>query len=564
MTKRLFLTVGCALLVFGTVFYLVAESSKLLALAGNVGAQRKMGDIAANEQRYDDAAYWYRRAIEQDDVQSYARLGNMFFKGVVKPLNDYEGFRGYMHAVQKEIYKAQPAFCRYATYGADHKLTEVDKAVTICGKGYRPLVLDLDGNGIQIRGAAEKHYVYFDIADNKFAVLTDWLDGKDGFLVVDKNDNGYIDSGAEMVAGYVGGAANGFVALAAYDSDGDGKITPQDKAWKDLRVWIDKAPYGFVRKDQGGELWRLEDLDISSISLDYKNIDDSWGETAIWQSSKARVGNRDVEIASVRFWTKGLYSEYTPDVDIPAALNHLPNINGQGYLKELRTQMALDRQNKVPKPLEILVYRLYVTPIEDLFLPSNNLEEQIINILFRWGGVDDIDPTSRGKNIDARALAFLELLTANKFLQRGVTFNPRPHAALDLKDAFGSLYAGYSGALLSQGEGKKLFSGSYVYFDSRNDRIRGATGLDAAVLGKLTEIAKSLPDRSAREIFWGRVILLVRSVFKLVTHAEVYMDLMQAIKASDANLDPQRMIKAEISYVNLPLVDPEKQAGKAP
>ncbi len=565
MTQRLFLTVGCALAVCGAIFYAATQTSYLLAAAGNANAQRKQGDIAVDAQRYEAAAGWYRRAAGSGDLHAYAKLGNMFLKGAAKPESDYEGFKAYLHAVQAENYKAQPAFCRYATYSADHVLPAPDKARAICGNAYMPLVMDMDGRGIQIRGVAEKQYVYFDLADNQFAVITDWLDGNDGFLVHDKNENGYVDSAREMIAGRLGeDHPNGFIALAAYDTDGDQKITPKDNDWHDLSVWIDKAPYGFDGLGVGQELYALSDLGIESIDLAYRNIDDAWGETAIWQSGTFMRKGRKSEILGLRFWTKPVYSQYTGKVSIPKVLHPLPNISGQGQLKALRVQMALDRQNKAPRRLDYLVYRLYATKMEDLFLPSNNLEQQILDILFRWAAVDDIAPASRGKNIDARALAFVEAVTANKFLQRGVTFDPRPHAALNLKESFSKVFAAYSGALLVQGDAKQLFSGAYVYYDSRQDGLRGATGLEDAALAKLVEIAKKLPDRAAREIFWQRVSLLVRTTFNSVTHAEVYMQLMQAIKASDANLDAGRIIKVEQSYVNMPLVDPQQTGQKSP
>lgn len=55
-----------------------------------------------------------------------------------------------------------------------------------------------------------------------------------GYLVLDANQNGAADDGAELFGPASG---NGFADLAAYDSDGNGWLDEGDAAWTKLFVW---------------------------------------------------------------------------------------------------------------------------------------------------------------------------------------------------------------------------------------------------------------------------------------------------------------------------------------
>lgn len=126
--------------------------------------------------------------------------------------------------------------------------------------GSDPLVIDLDGDGIETTALRDSS-VYFDVDGDFFAERTGWLKGDDGFLVVDTNGNGRIDDISEMFGGV---GASGFAELAAFDSDGDGKITMADAAWADLKVWQDKDGDGVT---DDGELSGLNALGIVSLGL---------------------------------------------------------------------------------------------------------------------------------------------------------------------------------------------------------------------------------------------------------------------------------------------------------
>ncbi len=78
-----------------------------------------------------------------------------------------------------------------------------------------------------------------------------------GFLALDLNNNGVIDSGKELFGAASG---KGFADLAAYDADGNGWIDAADPVFGRLRIW---TPDG----KGGGDLSSLADKNIGALSL---------------------------------------------------------------------------------------------------------------------------------------------------------------------------------------------------------------------------------------------------------------------------------------------------------
>jgi hypothetical protein len=139
-----------------------------------------------------------------------------------------------------------------------------------------PLILDLDRNGFHLSSARDP--VLFDIDADGLLEAISWTSAgtRDGFLVMDRNGNGAIDSGAElfgnftpMISGWP--AENGFQALAQLDlrsvgGNADGVIDPRDASFTDLQVWIDANHDGV---SSTGELFSLAAVDVQSIELTF-------------------------------------------------------------------------------------------------------------------------------------------------------------------------------------------------------------------------------------------------------------------------------------------------------
>ena len=131
-----------------------------------------------------------------------------------------------------------------------------------------PIVIDLDEDGVEVSDV--KQGVRFDLNGDGIKEQTAFADGGDGVLVLDRNGNGVIDSGKELL-GDQNGAANGFAELAQYDDNLDHAIDAKDAIFERLRVWVDRNSDGI---SQRAELLTLMDVGIQSIGLKNRETDD--------------------------------------------------------------------------------------------------------------------------------------------------------------------------------------------------------------------------------------------------------------------------------------------------
>ncbi len=129
-----------------------------------------------------------------------------------------------------------------------------------------PLVLDLDGDGIDLSGVEDG--VLYDIDGDGTKEQTAFIRGDDALLYLDNNGNGLADSGLELF-GDQEGDANGYAELARYDENNDGKIDELDSVYAKLRLWQDKNTDGV---NQESESLTLLEAGIKSIQLKYDNL----------------------------------------------------------------------------------------------------------------------------------------------------------------------------------------------------------------------------------------------------------------------------------------------------
>lgn len=100
-----------------------------------------------------------------------------------------------------------------------------------------PLVLNFDGTAAQL---SDRRFS-FDLDGNGSKENLAMLTGGSGYLAIDRNGNGKIDSGRELF----GPATNsGFGELSALDSDHNGWIDENDAAFGKLRIWTPDAEGG--------------------------------------------------------------------------------------------------------------------------------------------------------------------------------------------------------------------------------------------------------------------------------------------------------------------------------
>lgn len=158
----------------------------------------------------------------------------------------------------------------------EHRLAE-EKIFRVvpCNVG-DPLVLDLAGDGVTIIAPWHSRAT-FDLFGNGSLMQVAWVGGDDAFLVLDRDQNGSIDSGRELFGNFVGDTgyrevATGFDHLALYDaaSEGgneDGRIDARDAVFARLQLWQDHDQDGVSHPS---ELYTLPELGVAAIELAYR------------------------------------------------------------------------------------------------------------------------------------------------------------------------------------------------------------------------------------------------------------------------------------------------------
>jgi hypothetical protein len=134
-----------------------------------------------------------------------------------------------------------------------------------------PVILDLDGNGINIDplGASSAQ---FDMNGDGVRDATAWAGRNDGILAIDVGEDGsvapdgVIDQSREIDFGdWAPGATSDMAALRqVFDTNHNGWLDAGDAQWSSFRIWQDRNGDGV---SQPGEVKTLTQLGITGIDL---------------------------------------------------------------------------------------------------------------------------------------------------------------------------------------------------------------------------------------------------------------------------------------------------------
>ena len=193
-----------------------------------------------------------------------------------------------------------------------------------------PLALDLDGDGIETRGADGR--VVFDHNNDGVKTGTGWLRPDDGWLVLDRNSNGTIDNGGELfgvdtVKSDGTKATDGFDALSDLDSNNDDIFDSSDTRFADVRVWRDLNQDGI---SQSNELSTLAANNIRSINLNKTSTTTNLGNgnTQTATATYTRTDDTTGTAVNLGLASNTFYRKFTNPVTLTDAAKKLPGACG--------------------------------------------------------------------------------------------------------------------------------------------------------------------------------------------------------------------------------------------
>ncbi|MBK7764857.1 MAG: hypothetical protein IPI44_01390 [Sulfuritalea sp.] len=214
-----------------------------------------------------------------------------------------------------------------------------------------PLILDLDGDGLETTGINPAAPILFDHDGDGVKTATGWVRSDDALLVLDRNGNGAIDNGTELFGDatnrYTGGkAADGFAALAQEDTNGDGKVDSLDARFANLRLWRDLNQDGI---SQAGELFTLASQGITALNvartanatlLANGNQIADLGGFVRGDGTGGTLGAVE-QLADINLASSPFHSQFIDSIPLTEAALNLADMQGAGMVRSLRQAASL-------------------------------------------------------------------------------------------------------------------------------------------------------------------------------------------------------------------------------
>jgi Ca2+-binding RTX toxin-like protein len=223
---------------------------------------------------------------------------------------------------------------------------------------------------------------------------------------------------------------------------------------------------------------------------------------------------------------------------------YLPTLRGFGTLPALHIAMSQDED------LLDMVEEFALSWTTDAFADQATLHSDIEDILFTWAGVDGVATDSRGPNIDARRLEFMEELFGKEWTQDAGDSYPTNAAGEELEEAWYKVLAAFRELLVFQSGGHELFAADTTY-NAWSGEIEGSKDLVEDAIDDL--VAPSTAMGVDTEEYWINVAWFlddVKGLSNLTGTEEGWLDT--AIQAADNTLSWSAIESAYIASLTDP------------
>lgn len=326
---------------------------------------------------------------------------------------------------------------------------------------YDPLVFDLDGDGIELT-SREDSKAYFNISGTEFAHLTGWASGGDGMLVDDANSNGEIDDVSELIGGNSGSGFGDLISV--YDTNQDGVLDSSDTNYGRLRIWVDADEDG---RTDSGELHTLASLDITAINLNAIDTDYEIAGNHITQQSTFVMDGQTRTVVDAWYAFDTVNTVYNDPYTLDPRVLFLPEQRGYGELPNLSIAMSLDED------LLEMVQDIAARDAEELFEEEYDLQAALEAVLFKWAGVEEVEPDYLADGIDEQKLAFLEKVL-------GQEYNGNIYGYGALAEAWVTVFGAFAANIMAQAGLGVAMGGAF--YDPVTDTLSGGWGEESRVM----------------------------------------------------------------------------------
>lgn len=375
--------------------------------------------------------------------------------------------------------------------------------------GGDPLVIDLDGDGIELI-SLEESSVYFDYNADGFAEHIGWVAPDDAILVRDIDGDGAITQRQEIFSSiyalsyltndFFGSfrEENGFAQLALLDSNGDGMISAADADFSNLLIWQDLNSDGV---SQDGELVSLFGAGIQSIDVANHEIEEFYGMNAggfqriieghtITHVSTVTMSDASTrEIADVWFNADFMDTAYMADYKLDIRTLFLPVLRGYGQIPDLYIAASQDESLLLDLQNFVLAH-----DFNNLFGDFSEVEAESRALLLKWAGIDENAAprySEYGLNALYSEFLFLKKMTGLDGVEYGPWFDnsaylPFVTSAHDaIFEAWNNVYNALTARLVFQSGGSLLFEDGLSY-NLAKDIFTGTATLSQTMLAQLT------------------------------------------------------------------------------
>lgn len=399
----------------------------------------------------------------------------------------------------------------------DENISSYVESMSAADFNYSPIILDLDGDGVETIGYKEG--AYFDHDGNGFAEQTGWAASDDGLLVLDRNGDGIINSGRELFGDNTllkngRKAEHGFAALADLDDNEDGNIDPSDAIWNQLKVWRDLDGDGY---SLAGELYPLDELGIKALHTGYSVAvnPDGKGNTEAWIGFYEKTDGSIFKMSDYLFRRDPAYTIAEEWLPVSDDVGALPNLKGHGTVYDLHQAIVKDTSGG----LKNLIEDFMALSDAELLRKNRGFEigcdtarltqarmDLLEQILVKWSGCEDINPSSRGYWFDGQKLAVMEKFFGRSFVGLYGP-NPAQNASSYLRVAYRGLCEMYYSQLMAQTHLKDLYGEIRYIWDEETQTFKGNL---SDVAGKIQTLL--ITDPEVGKLTLGEFIRSIRGM----------------------------------------------------